>query len=128
MELKMQIEALLGQSTSTFYELLEFIRQNYVMDELWNEKNELKFRRGGKTFVTLYIKEGCFTVLVIFGKAERAQFELSKTEYSDFIYGYYDASKTYHDGKWMFIDIKDNTHLEEIKKLILIKKRPNKRP
>ena len=48
--------------------------------------------------------------------------------FSPFILNYYDNSKTFHDGKWMFIDVSTVEQLEEIKKLIQIKKKPNRKP
>ena len=128
MGLQGYIKDTLKNSVDILFNLLDFIRLNYAVDELWDEKDELKFRRGGKTLFTLYIKDGYFTVLIIFGKAEREKFELIKSDYSDFICNYYDNSKTYHDGKWMFIDIKNDTYIEEIKKMIMIKRKPNRKP
>jgi len=39
----------------------------------------------------------------------------------------YEDSKTYHDGKWMMIPVADLDTLEAVKKLILIKKNPNRK-
>jgi len=128
MSLQKFIKDTLKESITPLYNLLDFIRLNYAVDELWDGKDELKFRRGGKTLVTLYIKDGYFTVLVIFGRTEREKFELTQTNYSDFIRGHYDNSRTLHDGKWMFIDIKDDAYIEEIKNMIMIKKKPNRKP
>ena len=36
--------------------LVGSLRKLYIMDELWDDKSELKFRRSGKTLVTLYLK------------------------------------------------------------------------
>lgn len=117
----------LGNSFDTFMNLIRFIRVNYVMDELWDGKEILKFQRSKKTLVTLCIKENCFNVLIIFGKAERAVFDEVREQFSDFICNYYDSSNTYHDGKWMFIDIEDGTYLNDIIELIKIKKKPNRK-
>jgi hypothetical protein len=40
----------------------------------------------------------------------------------------YDNSKTYHDGKWMLIPVADLDILEAVKRLITIKKKPNRKP
>lgn len=117
----------LGNSFGAFLDLLRFIRVNYVMDELWDGEAELKFRRSGKTLVTLCIKENCFNALIIFGKAERAVFDEIRGKFSDFVCNYYDNSRIYHDGKWMFIDIEDGTYLNDIIEMIKIKKKPNRK-
>ena len=122
-----EVEAQLKKSSEAWIKIVGYIRSNYIMDEIWDGNNELKFRHSAKTLATLYIKEGYFTVLIIFGKNEREAFELSQNEYSEYILNYYNNSRTYHDGKWMFIDIHDSLHIKEIINLIKIKKKPNRK-
>lgn len=110
------------------HETMVFMRGKYRLDEIGDGKDELKFRQGQKTVLTVYIHEDRFTFLIIFGKKEREVFEAHQDDFSDFIRGYYDNSKTYHDGKWMYIDVTTMEQLEEVKRLILIKKKPNRKP
>lgn len=42
--------------------------------------------------------------MIIFGKAERDKFENSREEFSEYINSFYDNTKQYHDGKWLYID------------------------
>ena len=109
-------------------ETVKFMRGKYRLDELGNGKNELKFRQGQKTILTVYIHEDKYAFLVIFGKKEREIFEAQRSEFSPYIQNYYDNSTTYHDGKWMFIDVVTTAQLEEVKRLIIIKKKPNRKP
>ena len=122
-----ETEIQLSKSADAFVKIVGFIRTYYVMDEFWDGKDELKFRRSGKTLVTIYIKDGFFTVLLIFGKKEREKFEQSSYNFSDTIKHYYDDSKTYHDGKWMFINIHDSSIVEDIINMLRIKKNPNRK-
>ncbi len=110
------------------HETMVFMRGKYCLDEIGDGKNELKFKQGQKTILTIYIHNDKFTYLVIFGKKEREIFEATRNDFSQFILNYYDNSKTFHDGKWMFIDVTTLEQLEEIKKLIQIKKKPNRKP
>jgi hypothetical protein len=109
-------------------EIMRFMRGRYLLDEVGDGKDELKFRRGGKTILTIYICEDRYDFLLIFGKAEREKFETLRDTFSDKIRGIYDNAKTYHDGKWMIFPIDNMDTLEEVKKLIMIKKRPNRKP
>lgn len=109
------------------HETMVFMRGRYRLDEIGDGKSELKFRQGKKTIVTIYIHEDKFSFLVIFGKKEREIFERQRDEFSEYVCGYYDSSKTYHDGKWMLIDVTALEQLEDVKKLILIKKKPNRK-
>ena len=107
------------------HETMVFMRGKYRLDEIGDGKDELKFKQGAKTILTIYIREDKFTFLVIFGKKEREIFDARREEFSQFICDYYDNSATYHDGKWMFIDVTTLEQLEEIKKLVMIKKNFN---
>ncbi len=109
-------------------ETMRFMRGKYVLDEVGNGKDELKFRRGGKTVLTVYIREDRYDFLVIFGKSERGVFEAQRNEFPERIQKIYDSSKTFHDGKWMLITVTDLRTLEAVKQLVLIKKKPNRKP
>ncbi len=108
-------------------EAMCFMRGNYALDEVGNGKDELKFRRGGKTVLTIYIREDRYDFLVIFGKAERERFEAERSTFLQILQDIYDNSKTYHDGKWMLIPVADLDTLEGVKQLIRIKKKPNRK-
>ncbi len=110
------------------HDTMVFMRGNYCLDEIGDGKDELKFKQGKKTILTIYIKEDKYVFLIIFGKQERAVLEERKSEFSEYVCRYYDGAKTYHDGKWMFFDVTSLEQLEEIKQLILIKKKPNRKP
>lgn len=110
------------------HDTMVFMRGKYRLDEIGDGKDELKFKQGGKTVLTVYTREDKFTFLIIFGKKEREVFEARRDEFSKSILNHYDNAKTYHDGKWIFIDVKDSAQLEEVKQLIQIKKKPNRKP
>lgn len=110
------------------HETMVFMRGRYRLDEIGDGKDELKFKQGQKTILTVYTHDDRFTFLIIFGKKEREIFDTQIGDFSDYIKDYYNNSKTYHDGKWMFIDVTTMEQLEEVKKLILIKKKPNRKP
>lgn len=110
------------------HEIMIFMRGNYCLDEIGDGKDELKFKQGKKTILTIYVKEDKFVFLIIFGKQEREKFEARKNKFTEYVCGHYDEAKTYHDGKWMFFDVTTMEQLEELKQLILIKKKPNRKP
>ncbi|MDL2249199.1 DUF3788 domain-containing protein [Lachnospiraceae bacterium OttesenSCG-928-J05] len=103
----------------------------YEMDTLWNDGGkkwdyEYKYRRGGKTLCALYAREQCFGVLIIFGKDERAKFEASRNEYSETVQSIYDEATTFHDGKWVMFEMEDSSLLDEVIKLLAIKRKSKK--
>lgn len=108
----------MNQLEKVGHETMVFMRGNYRLDEIGDGKDELKFKQGAKTILTIYLHEDKYTFLVIFGKKEREVFDARRDEFSKYILDYYDGSKTYHDGKWMFIDVTTPEQLEEVKKLV----------
>lgn len=121
-----KITEMLGSAKPVWEKYLTAIRDTYEMEELW-DGNELKFRRGGKTLVTLYIKEGFFTLLLIYGKAERAKFEEQMDTFPVVLQDLYRNSRTFHDGKWMFLDAADDSLVPDVMRMLAIKRRPNRK-
>jgi len=112
-------------------ETMRFMRGKYHLDEVlgkYYENDCLRFRQGKKTIVSIILHEDHYDFQVIFGKAEREKFEEQRSEFSKFIVDIYDKAHTYHDGKWMLIRVDNMEALEAVKKLILIKKKPNRKP
>ena len=112
--------------------LCDLIESKYDLERLWNSGGkkwtyEYKYRKGGKSLCALYAKENVFGFMVIFGKSERAKFEASRNDYSLEVQKIYDESTTYHDGKWMMFELTDTSLFSDMEKLLLIKRRPNKK-
>lgn len=66
-------------------------------------------------------------MLIIFGKSEREKFETSRGDFSEYINDFYDNTHQYHDGKWLYLDIANDTVIGDIEKLLLIKKKRNRK-
>lgn len=107
------VTELLGQSLfEVWKELCSAIDEKYEMEQLWNTggKNwnyEYKYRRGGKTLCSLYVKNNCFGFMIILGKDERVKFEAIRDTLSDSVCKRYDEAKTYHDRKWVMFEPTD---------------------
>lgn len=132
-----EIAPILGESKTAWEKLIGYIRVYYIMDERWTTgkstgklsayRDELKFRHGGKTLVTLYVRESFFKVVIVLGKDERAKYEERQPEFSDSIRKIYDDTHTYHDGKWLGIDVYDLSLIDDIIRLLSIKRKPNRK-
>ena len=102
------------------------------MDRTWNKGfgdwiYEYKYRRGGKTLCTFYAKQGIANILITLGKAEREKVELKREDFSPLLLTLYDETKTYHDGKWLWIPIDEVLSMDDIINLLKIKRRPNRK-
>lgn len=111
-------------------EINGFIEKNYNVEFMWDKGGktgiyELKYRKSGKTLCALYPRQLGLRILIIFGKAEREKFENSRNEFSQCMNDFYENTHQYHDGKWLYLDLINDELIEDIKKLLLIKKKPN---
>jgi len=129
-----QVKAMLGNASSAWEKLVGHIRFHYIMDEVWDEGkpthkhyNNLYFRRGGKTLITLCIREGYFIVSVVLGKDERAKFDEQRESFGKAVCREYDETKVYHDGKWLGFDVRDESLIDDIIRLLPIKRKPNRK-
>jgi len=129
-----EVKKKLGKTSSAWEKLTGHIRFYYEMDELWEEGNpehkhhsNLRFRRGGKTLITLCIREGYFIAVIVLGKEERDCFEQRRKEFGKELQKEYDSAEVFHDGKWLGFDVKDDSFIDDIILLLEIKRKPNRK-
>lgn len=127
------LEELIGSNILDIWNrLVVDIDSLYEMDRIWNKGfgdwiYEYKYRRGGKTLCTFYAKQGIAKVLITLGKAEREKVELKRGNFSKSLLALYDETKTYHDGKWIWIPMDESLVFDDIINLLKIKRRPNRK-
>ena len=130
---KEELEKLVGiDKVNIFYDIVDEITKLYDMEQIWNNGGkkwtyEYKFRKGGKTLCAFYFKDNTLGFMIIFGKDERIRFEEIRSELSSEVLETYDNAETFHDGKWVMFDITNNSIIEDLKKLLFIKRKPNRK-
>ena len=129
-----EVKERLGNASIAWEKLTGYIRFYYEMDELWEEGNpahkhhsNLRFRRGGKTLITLCIREGYFIAAIVLGKDERDMFEQQRKRFGKEVRKEYDKAEVYHDGKWLGFNITDELLVKDILCLLEIKRKPNRK-
>lgn len=128
-----KLRLLLGDELYRVFEALcQAIDGKYDMDRLWDKGYrdwvyEYKYRRGGKTLCTIYLKDGAIGFQVIFGKDERVKVESRREEFSGAVMRVYDEAHTFHDGKWVMFLPADESMLEDFLRLLAFKRRPNRK-
>jgi hypothetical protein len=100
----------------------------YDMEKEWDKggkaaKYVLRFRRGGKTLVSLFPNESTIGLMVIYGKDERGKFEEQQADFSSKVVSEYHNAKTYHDGKWIMFHLPDGDVLNDLPALLAIKRK-----
>ena len=119
------------QVQNTWIDLLTFIDNSFNLDKkiLFGGKKygwAVQYKKSKKTIVTIFPERESFTVLLIFGKSELEKIFDKKEIFSMEIINEIDNTKQYHDGKWVWINYRDNTHINDIKELIKVKRKPDK--
>jgi len=129
-----EAKAMLGSASGAWEKLVGHIRYYYCMDEIWAEGkpthkhyNNLFFKKGGKALATLCLREGFFLVSVTLGGKERERFEEQREVFDDVVRKEYDAAETLHDGKWLGFEVRDDSLIDDIIRLIHIKRKPNRK-
>jgi len=112
-------------------ETVKFMRGKYRLDEVKGMNYEapcIRFRQGKKTLVSINLHPDRYDFIIVFGRSEREKFEKVRHEFPRDIQDLYDRERTLHDGKWLKVTVSDLDSLEIAKKLILLKKKPNRKP
>ena len=129
-----EVKAMLGNASLAWEKLTAHIRVHYVMDEVWDEgkpthkhHSNLYFRRGGKTLVNLCVREGYFIASIVLGKDERAKFDEQREAFGAAVCKEYDDAEIYHDGKWLGFHVRDDELVDDIIRLLHIKRKPNRK-
>lgn len=126
------VELLGPAKAAKWQQLTACIERFYEMDQLWNKGfgqwlYEYKYRRGGKTLCTFYAKQDAATLLVVLGKAEREKFDQQRGAFSQALLKLYDATESYHDGKWLWIPLNETLAEDEVLALLKLKRIPNRK-
>ncbi len=128
-----ELQALLGEELLAVWKgVTAALDEKYEMDRLWDKGYrewvyEYKYRRGGKTLVTLYAKKETIGVQIIFGKDERVKVEANRENLSEEAMRIYDEAQVYHDGKWVMFFPKDDSLNQDFMKMLALKRRPNRK-
>lgn len=127
------LEELIGTGRLNIWrDLTGSIDRLYDVDRIWNKgfgdwTFEYKYRRGGKTLCTFYAKPDAANILIILGRSEREKFDEQRGSFSEQILSLYDTTKSYHDGKWLWIPIDETLSFDDILQMLMFKRKPNRK-
>jgi hypothetical protein len=85
----------------------------------------LRYKKS-KSFCTFVPERNRCNLLIVFGAAEREKVETIRDQLSARTRKIYDEAKTYHDGKWMLLGINSARTIEDVMRLLALKRRPKK--
>lgn len=110
--------------------LRRFLKENYdiVPEMLFDKKHgwDVRYRKGGKTLVTLTPEKGAVRILMVLGKEESEKALSMRNDLSPRTYELIENTKQLHDGRWLWIRLFQTNDVEDIEKLLPIKRKPKK--
>jgi hypothetical protein len=130
---RIQVESLLGKSAFKYWQqIIDLIEKNYpgvfAPEWLYGGKKHgwsLRYKKS-KSFCTLIPEKNSCKLLIVFGAKVRAGVETIRHELSAPVRQGYDQATTYHDGKWFFFKVDSKSVVNDVEKLLAIKRKPKK--
>ena len=125
-----QMIKLLGKKATLWSDLRAYLANHYpecvpvFQIEGKDKSYTIRYRKSGKTLVTLYPASKSLTVLVVLGKKEVDKIEQFENKLSKKICDLFHNVKQYHDGRWLWIKPSTKKDIESIKMLLNAKRRP----
>jgi hypothetical protein len=125
-----EIAQALGQTSSLWEDLLTFINDCYELEGEFLHYGKKygwtrRYRKSGKALISLFPAKGYFVAQVVLDPPQTEKAlgaNLSKSTLQMI-----KEAKAYHDGRWLWIEVKSKTALEDVKQLLLIKRKTVKR-
>ena len=124
-----QMLELLGSKALLWSSLREYLASNYpecipvFTIEGKDADYTIRYRKSGKTLVTLYPADKALTVLVVLGKKEVAKVEAFENKLSKKIRELFNNTNQLHDGRWLWIKPSIKKDIESIKMLLNAKRK-----
>lgn len=110
--------------------LRQFLKDNYdiVPEMIFDKKQgwDVRYRKGGKTLVTLTPEKGAVRILIVLGREESEKALSMRNELSPKMHKLIENTKQLHDGRWLWIRLFQTKDAEDVEKLLPIKRKPRK--
>lgn len=120
-----------GKAGKAWLELRNFVRDHYEIEPekmFGGAKHgwEIRYRRGGRTLCSITPEKGAVRVLIVLGREEAEKALGAKSEFGSKTYEIIEGARQLHDGRWLWLRPTELSDVEDIKRLLQIKRRPKK--
>ena len=107
--------------------LRRFLRENYDIEPemIFDKKHgwDVRYRKSGKTLITLTPEKGAVRILIVLGRDESERALSMQNELSPKMFKLIEDAKQLHDGRWLWIRLFQTEDAEDIEKLLPIKRK-----
>ncbi|WP_312941842.1 DUF3788 domain-containing protein [Oscillibacter sp.] len=115
-------------------EMNRFLRENYEVQPSYHYSScsaqpgwNVKYQKAGRSLCTLYPMDGFFIALVVIGAREQTEAELTMPLCEKYTQALFSNTPFSAGGRWLMLNVTDAGVLEDVKRLILIRKKLKKR-
>jgi len=120
------------RAKAAWTELRQFIEDNYdfVPETVFDGAKygwTVRYRRSGKTLCSLFPEKGGFTVLVVLGRKEAKTALSMRDELNSRVNELLGNTEQLHDGRWLWIRMLAMNDVDDVKKLLQMKRKPKGR-
>jgi len=127
-----EISSALGPSEALWLDIRKYIEQAYNSPPEWIYFTKkygwsIRYRKSKKTLCYLFPENTSFSMLIVLGSKEAEQVNSIKDSLSESVKQVFESTEQVHDGKWMWIRVKNIHDVLSIKSLLTAKKRPNRK-
>jgi hypothetical protein len=124
-------EKAVGRSAAAWRKLRQYLYANYEFSPelFYDRKNAvwfIRYRKSGKTLCTLIPEKNAFTVLVVLGKKEGDRAETLADQLSSPARTLLKTTEQLHDGRWLWIKVKQIKGVKDIQVLMTAKRKPKR--
>ena len=118
-----------NQTANFWSKLHDYINRSYDFESIirYGGKNYgwvINYRKGSKSMISIHPERHAFTILFVFGAKELQEFDTIRNKLTRQIVELIDETKKYHDGKWIWIRVTDESIFSDFTELLSIKSRP----
>jgi hypothetical protein len=85
---------------------------------------QMAFRKGGRPLCDLYPENGTFTALVVLGGKEAAQALAALDSFGPTVRACLENAPAFHDGRWLWIRVQQPGDVDDIQRLVMMKRKP----
>jgi hypothetical protein len=125
------VAAYIGEPLGECWAALDrFLKETYEVEPQANFSPTYgwSFRyRKSRPLCEILPEKGRFTVLVVLGAKEAAEALAQAGMLGENVRGCLENTQPFHDGRWLWLHVQDERDMEDVKRLILLKRKPIKK-
>ena len=124
------LEFIGGPAKGAWVKLRRFLKKNYDIEPemIFDKKHgwDVRYRKSGKTLVTLTPEKGAVRILLVLGREESEKALSMQNGLSPKMHELIENTKQLHDGRWLWIRLFQTEDADDVEKLLPIKRKPKK--